>query len=86
MDAIAFIHARLGFPEEFTTLDIWNKGHEMVEAKIRFPAQTKMSFKGLKNKEALASTIRMHPSFMKSHRITSHKAGGRTTAFLYLQD
>jgi hypothetical protein len=80
-EAITFILDALEWPDEVTTLDVWNKGHDMLEEGFHWPKQTKNSFKGFKGKESLANHLRVHPRLTKSHRVTSHKAGGRTTVY-----
>lgn len=85
-EAITFILTHLEWPDEVTTLDVWNKGNEMLEKGFPWPSQTKMSFKGFKNKESLANNLRVHPRLVKSHRVTSHKAAGRTTVYTVIAE
>lgn len=84
--AISFILSHLDYPDEVSSLEVWNKGHELLDRRVPFPAQSKMSFKGFKNKEALGNTMRSHPALIKSHRVTSHKAAGRTTIYLVVKE
>jgi hypothetical protein len=69
-------------PEEVTTEEVWNKGRSMLSTAIKWPQQTKNSFKGFRGKESLANTMRMHPRLLRSHRTVSVKKGRtRTTVF-----
>jgi hypothetical protein len=69
-------------PEEVTSEEVWNKGRSMLATGLKWPQQTKNSFKGFKGKESLANTMRMHPRLVRSHRTVSVARGRtRTTVF-----